>query len=272
MVIDAWVVPNPPDIARLWPDHLAHVFKLFKREEALAGATPEELVAEMDEAGVDIAILTGVVEESFVIGNEVTAAFVEAAPTRFRGRACVDPRAPAEAVRELERCVRDYGFGSLQVLPYAFGLPFSHRLYYPLFSKCVELGIPVVTQAGHTASILPSDPGRPLYIDEVALDFPELVVVAGHIGWPWTEEMIALAWKHPNVYIETSGHTPRRYPAAFVDFLKGLGKEKCLFGTDWPWLRFDRSLEQVKALELDPETERKFLGGTAAQVFSITAE
>ena len=89
MVIDAWVVPNPPDIARLWPDHLAHVFKLFKREEALAGATPDELVAEMDEAGVDVAILTGVVEESFVIGNDVTARFVEAAPARFRGRRAV---------------------------------------------------------------------------------------------------------------------------------------------------------------------------------------
>ena len=196
---------------------------MFKREEALSGTSAEQVIEEMDAASVDVAIVTALVEDEFTIGNEVVAEWVSAHPDRFHGRACVDPRKPFAAVRELERYVSDFGFGSLQLLPYAFGKPFDDRMYYPLFTKCCELEIPVVTQVGHVASLLRSDPGRPIYIDDVALDFPELTIVGGHIGWPWTDEMIALAWKHPNVYIDSSAHSPRHFEPQFLRFLKGQG-------------------------------------------------
>lgn len=269
MIVDTWVLPNPPEVARGWPPHLAHVFRMFKRDAALEGVSPEQVIAEMDEAGVDVVILTGLVEEGFRIPNEVVADWVSRFPDRFQGRACVDPRKPMEAVRELRRCVEEYGFGSLQVLPYAFGKPFDDRMYYPLFTTCCELGIPVVTQVGHVASLLRSDPGRPIYIDDVALDFPELVIVGGHIGWPWTSEMIALAWKHPNVYIDTSAHTPRRFEEEFVRYLRGPGRDKCIFGTDYPLLTFDRCVAEVRAMGLDEEAERKFLGENAMRVYGI---
>ena len=89
----------------------------------------------------------------------------------------------------------------------------------------------------------PSETGRPIYIDEVALDFPELRIVCGHIGWPWTEEMIAVAWKHRNVWIDTSAHVPKHYPPAFVHFMKTFGKDKVCFATDYPLLQWDRVLE-----------------------------
>jgi predicted TIM-barrel fold metal-dependent hydrolase len=269
-IIDSWVVPNPPEISRLWPEHLAHVFRVFRREHMLAGTTVDEFLITMDEAGIGASILTGLVEDSFVISNDDVAAWVAEAPTRLFGRACVDPRKPSAALAELRRAVEDLGFRSLQVLPYAFGLPFSHRIYYPLYAACVEYGIPVVTQVGHTASLMPSDPGRPIYLDDVALDFPDLVIVGGHIGWPWTSEMIALALKHPNVYIETSGHLPRRYPDEFVDFLKGPGAEKCLFGTDWPWIDPVRAVAQVGDLGLSADAESKFMSENAARVFGLT--
>ena len=269
MIIDTWVLPNTPEVARSWPPHLAHVFRMFKREEALAGTEPEQVIAEMDAAGVDVAIVTALVEADFVIGNDVVADWVAAFPDRFHGRVCVDPRKPVPAVRELERYVTEHGFGSLQVLPYAFGKPFDDRMYYPLFIKCCELEIPVVTQVGHVASLLRSDPGRPIYIDDVALDFPELTIVGGHIGWPWTDEMVALAWKHPNVYIDSSAHAPRRFEPAFLQFLKGPGRDKCMFGTDYPLLTFDRCVADVRALELKEEVERKFLGENAMKVYGI---
>ena len=83
-----------------------------------------------------------------------------------------------------------------------FGIyPLTDRRYYPLYAECIDLDIPVCLQVGHTGPLCPSEPGRPIpYIDEVALEFPELRIVCGHIGYPWTTEMIAVATKHPNVY------------------------------------------------------------------------
>jgi hypothetical protein len=87
-------------------------------------------------------------------------------------------------------------------------LPPDNRRYYPLYAECVELGIPFCLQVGHTGPLCPSESGRPIpYLDHVALEFPELKIVAGHIGYPWTAEMIALATKYPNVYIDTAAYT-----------------------------------------------------------------
>jgi predicted TIM-barrel fold metal-dependent hydrolase len=268
-IIDTWLIPNPPEVARLWPPELRNAFKMFGQESALAGQSVEQVVSEMDAAGIGKSILTGLVEGSFAVSNDVVAEWMRAYPDRFAGRCCVDPRDPVAACRELERCVTELGFGSLLVLPYAFGFPFSHRLYYPLFARCVELDVPVVTQVGHTGSLLPSEPGRPIYHDDVALDFPDLVIVGGHIGWPWTEEMLALAWKHPNVYVDASAHLPSRYPAAYVDFIKGAGADKAIFGTDYPMLRMDRTVRAVIELGLPDEALDKFLYRNAAKVYKL---
>ena len=97
------------------------------------------------------------------------------------------------------------------------------------------------TSRSRRRSATPGRSSRPrragrIYIDEVALDFPELRIVCGHIGWPWTEEMIAVAWKHANVLIDTSAHVPKHFPAEFVHFMKTFGKTKCCFASDWPLL------------------------------------
>jgi predicted TIM-barrel fold metal-dependent hydrolase len=268
-IIDTWLIPNPPEVARRWPPQLRRAFEMFGQENLLSGQTAAEVVGEMDAAGIDLAILTGLVEGDFAVPNDTVAEWMSAFPDRFAGRCCVDPRHPAAACRELNRCVAELGFGSLQVLPYAFGLPFSDRLYYPLFAKCVELGVPVVTQVGHTGSLLPSEPGRPIYLDQVALDFPELVIVGGHIGWPWTDEMLALAWKHPNVYVDASAHLPSRYPQAFVEFLEGPGADKVIFGSDYPMLRMDRTVRAVLELGLDADRLDRFLYRNAAKVYGL---
>src|SRR5207245_4477356 len=111
------------------------------------------------------------------------------------------------AVRELRRCVRELGFRALRIVPWLWNLPPDDRRYYPLYAECVELGIPFCLQVGHTGPLCPSEPGRPIpYLDHVALEFPELRIVGGHIGFPWTAEMISLATKYPNVHIDTSAY------------------------------------------------------------------
>lgn len=175
-----------------------------------------------------------------------------------------------EAIRELRRCVRQLGFRGLRILPWLWNLPPDDRRYYPLYAECVELGIPFCLQVGHTGPLCPSEPGRPIpYLDHVALEFPELKTVGGHIGYPWTSEMISLATKYPNVYIDTSAWKARRYPRELVEYLRGHGRKKVLFGSNHPAWPPKECLEDFHTLELDAETQELFLHKNAERVFSL---
>jgi uncharacterized protein len=103
----------------------------------------------------------------------------------------------------------------------------------------------------------------------VALDFPDLVIVAGHIGYPWTEEMVALARKYPNVYIDTSAYTTKRYPPELVAYLQSDGRTKVMFGTNYPMITAEKALEDLDRLELDDEARELFLDGNARRVFDL---
>ena len=179
-------------------------------------------MAAMDAGGVDVGLLAAWRPKGAgggaLIGNDEVAALRGRAPggASLACLAAVDPDPrPVAAVRgAAARCVKELGFKGLRVIPWLWGLPPNDRRYYPLFAECVELGVPFCTQVGHTGPLRTSETGRPIpYLDDVALHFPELIIVAGHVGYPWTEEMIALARKYPNVYIDTSAYTIRRYPA-----------------------------------------------------------
>lgn len=111
----------------------------------------------------------------------------------------------------------------------------------------------------------PTDP----YLDDVALDFPDLVIVAGHIGYPWTEEMISLARKYPNVHIDTSAYTTRRYPRELVAYTRSGGRRKVLFGSNYPMIAPATALADLAALELDDEATQLFLEGNARRVFGL---
>jgi hypothetical protein len=205
-----------------------------------------------------------------LISNDEVASFVRQAPDRLAGIGSVDLSRPRDAVRELRRCVRELGFKGVRVLPWLWELPPTHPRFYPIFSECCELGVPFCTQVGHTGPLLPSEYGRPIpYIDQVAIDFPELVIVGGHIGYPWTEEMIAVATKHTNVYIDTSAYTVQRYPPALVEYLRRHGRQKVLFGTNWPMIPPARALEGLAGLKLGAEVESLFLGANAQRVFRL---
>ena len=97
----------------------------------------------------------------------------------------------------------------------------------------------------------------------------ELTIVGGHIGYPWTDEMIALATKYPNVYIDTSAYKPSRYPEALVRFMKGRGRRKVLFGTNHPMIPPADCVAGVDALGLDDEARRLFLHDNAVRVFGL---
>jgi hypothetical protein len=205
-----------------------------------------------------------------LIDNDEVAAFIRAYPDRLIGIASVDLSRPMFAIRELRRAVRELGFRGLRVLPWLWNLPPDDRRFYPLYAECVELEIPFCLQVGHTGPLGPSEPGRPIpYLDNVALDFPDLRIVGGHIGFPWTSEMISLATKYQNVYIDTSAYKVRRYPKELVDYLRTHGRKKVLFGSNYPAWPAKNCLEDFELLNLDAETSRLFLYENAMRVFKI---
>jgi uncharacterized protein len=274
MVIDVW---------------MQHPTQRFLRHEMLAslrrwtgGQIPDQeldigmTVAAMDAAGVDFGLLSAwsAPHQPPLISNEEVADWVAAHPARFAGLACVDLNKPMEAVRELRRCIEELGFKGLRVLPWLWEAPPTDRRYYPLFATCVELGVPFFTQVGHTGPMRPSETGRPIpYIDQVALDFPDLVIVGGHIGYPWTEEMIAVARKHENVYIDTSAYVPKRYPAELIAYMQsGSGRRKVMFGTNYPMIFHQPALDGIDALGLDDEVSELFLAGNARRVLQLAPD
>jgi predicted TIM-barrel fold metal-dependent hydrolase len=228
-------------------------------------------IATMDEAGVDRGLICAWhAPEGPLISNAQVASFVSQYPERLVGVASVDLRQPVPAVRELRRAVHDLGFRALRVVPWLWGLPPNHRLYYPLLAECVELGIPFMTQVGHTGPLRTSETGRPIpYLDDVALEFPDLVIIGGHIGYPWTNEMIALATKYPNMYIDTSAYTAHRYPAELIEYMRGHGRDKVMFGTNYPMITPGAALDRLDRLGLDDDSRDLFLHGNAKRVFGL---
>ena len=270
MTIDVWM--QHPTQRLLAADMFASLLRWTGGQVPDEDPPIEATIESMDAAGVDVGLLTawrGPYGQD-LISNDLVAQWVRCHPTRFAGLAAVDLDHPMEAVRELRRRVRDDGFVGLRLLPWLWGAPPTDRRYYPLYAECVELGVPFCTQVGHTGPLRPSETGRPIpYIDQVAIDFPELTVVCGHIGYPWTEEMIAVARKHENVYIDTSAYTTRRLPAELVAFMKTrTGGRKVLFGSNFPMIGHSRALDGLDDLGLSEDTRADYLAGNAERVFT----
>lgn len=225
----------------------------------------------MDAAGVDIALLSAWVgPEGELISNQEVSQQIEAAPTRFRGLASVNLYRPMTAVRDIRRWVDGKTFVGVRVVPWLWDLPPNDRRYYPIYAACVEAGVPFCTQIGHTGPLKRSETGRLIpYLEDVMLDFPELVVVGGHVGFPWLDELVTLTVKFPNFHVDTSAYALHRLPQAFVDWMKGLGRNRVMFGTNWPMLSPQKCLAGLKGLQLTQEQSEAFLSGNARRVFSL---
>lgn len=272
LIIDAWAQPATRKAMELMPE----IARLFKQSGAgkimETGLTTEQIIQAMDSAGIQKLMLSAWHRPGqWVHHNDDVGMMVRQYPERFVGVAAVNLEKPVEAVHELERAVKELGFKALRVVPWLWNRPPNDKFYFPLYIKCIELDIPFCTQVGHTGPLMPSETGRPIpYLDEVALIFPELKIVGGHIGFPWTDEMIGLAWKHENVFIDTSAYLPRYYPPQLVHYLKTYGQDKVLFGTNFPQLSLEKCVQQVLELGLPEEIQAKFLGWNAQKVFKIS--
>lgn len=236
----------------------------------------DEAIAKLDHAGLEMSVLACMKMWSYYhhhrlivdFPEDVVAEALAAAPDRFIGAAGYNPFRIDDSLRRIEVAVRDQGFSYVWFHPITFGLRPNDRRCYPLYAKCVELGIPVGLQVGHSAEVLPSEVGRPYYVDDVAMEFPTLKINLSHTGWPWTAELISMCWRHPNVYGDISAYFPKTLDAELIQFLNsGRGRNKIMFGTNG--LDAARCLREIDELPISDKSRERLLTVNALEFLGL---
>lgn len=233
----------------------------------------------MDEAGIEHSLLIAVrcgdmnVKGSFNISYQRVASICKQYPDRFSGLAGIDPTLGMQQLRELEFAVNELGFVGAHYYPHWFDLPPDHQYVFPIYAKCIELDIPIMMQLGHNLVYqrdrrLPSI-GKPITLDRVAILYPELRLLGIHLGVPWTQEMISMAWKHENIYIGGDAYAPKHWPKEMIHYANTYGQDKFLFGTDWPVIDPIRAVREVNTLNFRPGPLKKIMRDNAIRIFKL---
>lgn len=279
--IDIMNYPFTPEAVKAW---LAREFQImaatiFKGSSGAlsgfaTGKTAKEFVAEMDAAGYDKVFIActrmySYRDRQLIWDHQEKDVYnaIRDYPKRIIGIAGYNPFKIEESLRNIETAVKEYGFKGVYFHSLGFNLALSDKKLYPCYAKCQELGIPVAMQTGHSLEVMPSDPGRPLYIDEPALDFPNLNFVLSHTGWPWCEELVAMAWKHPNVYADISAHLPKYLDPSLMRNMDTRMQDKVLFGTNGLGLKLCK--DQFMALQIKEATKQKVLRENAVKLYKL---
>jgi hypothetical protein len=253
---------------------------LCRMEKSLGGSLPkwdsiERMVEAMDDAAVEKVFVTQTKMYSYRnkwmymdTRLEEVSQYTDSHPDRFVGLAGYNPFRIKESLREIERAVVDHGFKGVYVHIYGFDIPLSDAKMYPLYSLCDELEVPVSLQVGHVLEAMPSEHGRPMHLDKVACDFPDLKIVGAHTGWPWCDELISVCYKWENVYLGIDAWMPKYLSPQVVHFMSSrMGRDRTLWGTNGlPW---KESLAQLEAMKLKPEVWRSVVHDNAARLFGV---
>ena len=232
----------------------------------------ESYLRVLDDAGADYGVILAELAPitSAIASNETVEALCKGQP-RLIPFASLNPYLIENPARELERLVRDRGFRGLKLYPtYSYFYPNDPKLY-PVYAKAQELGIPVKWHTG--TSVFPASRlkyGDPIYIDDVAVDFPDLVAIITHSGRPiWYETAYTLARLRPNVYMEIAGLPPKRLVTYFPDLERV--SDKVLFGSDWPSVpTLKGNIDTIRSLPLSDHAKAQILGGNAARLLKVT--
>jgi predicted TIM-barrel fold metal-dependent hydrolase len=241
-------------------------------------ADPEHMVARMDELGIGTLLLStcdiGAHGQLDPLDFEHVAtrwaeieAMVSRWPGRFAALVVAKPATGMAGVREVRARLAEPWVVGMYTHTHSWDLRFDAAEYFPYYALAAELDVAFVMQAGTSGGLMPSECGHPITIDRPALYFPETRFVLSHTGWPWVDEAVAMALKFPNVYLGTAAYPPRHWAPAVKDFLRGPGRNKVVFGTNFPTVGHRHALAQVDELGLDPHVGHALLGGTARAVY-----
>jgi len=284
MIIDFRLFPpvaeymDPQEARQFFPQsYMRRYLDKYGDVEAIIETSIENMIASMKASGVDRAVMQG----EWAFGdyrkqNDAVYRIVQEYRDVFvAGFLCLNPLEDDDMAQVVEQGVKERGFKGVNLQPFAYRLKCNDKRFYPVYEKCCELNIPVTVHSSINFSVNRSiDYGRPLYIDEVACDFPGLTIVANHGGWPWVNEMVAVAWKHPNVYIEIGAVSPKYIGTPgtgwepLLVYGNSLLQDQVLFATDFV-LPHDRCVKELKDLPLKEAVKRKWLGDNAARLLNL---
>jgi predicted TIM-barrel fold metal-dependent hydrolase len=241
------------------------------------GIGVEAYIEKMDRAGIERSLLPAVrcgdmnVKGSYAMPYKMVADVCQKYPERFSGLAGVDPTLGVHGLKELDAAVKNDGFVGAHFYPHWFAMPPDAALMYPYYARCVELDIPIMMQVGQNLVYskgrrLPSV-AKPILLDRVAIDFPTLSLIGIHIGVPWTDEMIAMCWKHENIFTAGDAYAPKHWPKSYVHYANTYGREKVMWGSDWPVIDPERGVKEVAELNFRPEAHKLLMRDNALRVF-----
>ena len=261
-----------PDVAIRPAAHLKNYDRVYATLDAGEVGQDDPLatyLAAYDELGAEHVVVKARDIETtfgFRISNEDVAAFCRTHGPRYVGFAGVDPHKGMPAIREFEHAVRELGLRGLNIQCFEHRLAINDRKLYPLYAKCVELDVPVNIHVGinfSTESCM--EYGRPSMLDEVMGHFPELRACAAPPGWPWVQELIGVAWKHPNVAIGLVFVKPKLLGIAhsgyesLLQYGRTILQDRIIFGSGYPRLSPWSAIEEIEALPLADEVRDKWL-------------
>lgn len=277
VVVDAWVNIFPESFAASWAakEEQRGAVQLFGPDLA-NGPTVEALLEAMDEAGIDTGVLTaglsdpGRIHRKGGYAAEDFLAIADAHPGRFLVSAAVDRvTKPLENCRRLRELAQHPAFVLARVTPLVEQYELNHRLYYPVYTTCAELGLPVSINVGVPGPAVRSRCQDPVLLEDVLIDLPELTVIGAHMGHPYEALLIQYMLKWPQLHLMTSAYLATYMDPQLVAFMdSSRGRGRLLFASDHPVLPAGRALEAARKLPLSEDGMAEFLGGAAERILA----
>jgi predicted TIM-barrel fold metal-dependent hydrolase len=254
--------------------------------DLLGGVTTEHWVKKMTDAGIERGLLN-ISPQGTALGQptipntaimtldewrakcEEVAVVAKAYPGRIFGTCNVDPNLRMDAVRMVEIAVKEYDFRAARLFGASTNVPPNDKLCFPIYTKCIELNIPIVVNIGFPGPLRFATNQRTLALDDVCVTIPELMVVATHNGHPWHLETVALLQKHANFRLMTSGFVPKYVPQEIIYTLNTRAQHKVMFSADYPIQEFQRCVDEALKLPLRPGILRRYMRENALETFRM---
>lgn len=277
MVVDAWVNLWPEAFASRWTqkDEQQGVVQLFGKDLA-EGRSVGDLVEAMDTAGVDLGVLTAGLSDPERLhrkGGYAAEDFLAIAaehPGRFWVSAVVDrPTKPLEACARVRELARHEDFRLVRITPLVDQYELNHRLYYPVYATCAELGIPVSINVGIPGPQVRSRCQHPELLEDVLIDFPTLTVIGAHMGHPYEALLVQYMLKWPQLHLMTSAYLATYMDPGVVRFMdSSRGRGRLLWASDHPVIPAQKALDAARELPLSDEGMELFLGAAATRLLA----
>ena len=191
--------------------------------------------------------------------------------------ASVDPMRGRMGAREVRRLIKDHGVRGFKFHPSAQAFYPNDRAAYEVYEAIAEAGLPALFHSGQTGVGAGMQGGGgvrlkysdPMFLDDVAVDFPQMPIVIAHPSFPWQENALAVATHKPQVYIDLSGWSPKYFSPLLVQYANGLLKHKMLFGSDFPALTPERWLADFAQVGIKPEVQPLILKHNAIRLLGL---